>query len=372
MKLAFILPGGVDRSGTVNVIPAWLWQIERVARRHELHVFALHQYPQPCTYPLLGATVHNLGWPRRRGVLIHAARCMPQFIRTFRQLGQWDGVHGWGGQPSAFTAACASRAVNVPLFTTLVGGELIALPHIRYGGRLTLLGKFMTHFALKRSNCIITISQVLQQEAQALGFASTVVPLGVDESCFLDVRAPNADGPFKLLHVASLNRIKDQPTLLRALQHVLVELPDTTLDIIGVDTLNGELQRLAEALGIAAHVRFHGFLTQEAVHPFWRQADLFVLSSLHEGQCVAVCEAAAAGVPTVGTQVGILDEWAPNNLAVGVPVGDATALANEIVTLLRDPSRRSRIATAAHAWATAHDADWTARQLEAIYVQEAY
>lgn len=103
------------------------------------------------------------------------------------------------------------------------------------------------------------------------------------------------------------------------------------------------------------------------MRPFWRQADLFVLSSLHEGQCVAVCEAAAAGVPTVGTQVGILAEWTPNNLAVGVPVGDATALASAIVALLRDPSRRSRMAAAAQAWAATHDADWTAMQLETIY-----
>jgi glycosyltransferase involved in cell wall biosynthesis len=228
----------------------------------------------------------------------------------------------------------------------------------------------MMHLTLKISTRIVVLSAVLQQEVRALGFDASVIPLGVDASCFLDSqvrRDARHAGPFKLLHVASINRIKDQPTLLHALQRVLVELPGTTLDIIGVDTLNGELQRLAEALGIAAHVRFHGFLTQEAMRPFWRQADLFVLSSLHEGQCVAVCEAAAAGMPTVGTRVGILAEWAPNNLAVGVPVGDATALASEIVALLRGPSRRSRMATAAHAWATAHDADWTARQLEAIY-----
>lgn len=261
MKLAFILPGGVDRSGSdvriaVNVIPALLWQIERLARVHELHVFSLYQYPEPCTYALLGATVHNLGWPRSRGALPRALLHLPGLVRTLQALGPFDFVHGWWGQPAIFAAAFAGRVLKIPAITTLVGGELIALPHIRYGGRLTALGKLMTHLALKGSTRIVALSKVLQEELHTLGFDASVIPLGVDASCFLDVRVPNADGPFKLLHVASLNRIKDQATLLRAMQTVLAELPSTTLDIIGVDTLNGELQRLAEALGIAVPCSF--------------------------------------------------------------------------------------------------------------------
>jgi glycosyltransferase involved in cell wall biosynthesis len=256
--------------------------------------------------------------------------------------------------------------LGVPLIWTLVGGELIALPHIRYGGRRTLLGKTLTQLALTQCHTLVTISQVLQHEAQALGTPSRMIPLGVDHACFLEERLPNATGPYKLLHVASINRIKDQATLLRAMQSVVAAMPNTTLDIIGVDTLGGEMQRLAASLGIATNVRFHGFLPQEAIRPFWREADLFVLSSLHEGQCVAVCEAAAAGVPTVGTQVGILADWGPD-LAATVPVGDATALASGIVNLLRDPSRRTRMAAAARAWVAEHDADWTAAQLEQLY-----
>ena len=45
--LALVLPGGVDRSGEVRVIPAFLALIERLARSHELHVFALRQEARP-------------------------------------------------------------------------------------------------------------------------------------------------------------------------------------------------------------------------------------------------------------------------------------------------------------------------------------
>jgi len=61
MRIAWVVPGGVDRSGRERVIPVLLWLIEELAARHDLHVFALRQYPQACNYPLLGAAIHNLG-----------------------------------------------------------------------------------------------------------------------------------------------------------------------------------------------------------------------------------------------------------------------------------------------------------------------
>ena len=61
MKIALIVPGGLDRSGRENVIPALLWLVERLAQRHEVLAVALHQEPEPSRYPLLGAQVINLG-----------------------------------------------------------------------------------------------------------------------------------------------------------------------------------------------------------------------------------------------------------------------------------------------------------------------
>jgi glycosyltransferase involved in cell wall biosynthesis len=79
-----------------------------------------------------------------------------------------------------------------------------------------------------------------------------------------------------------------------------------------------------------------------------------------------VCEAAAAGVPAVGTAVGIVAELAPE-AALAVPVGDAEALAGGIVALLQDPARREALGRAAQAWAHTHDAGWTAAQFESLY-----
>jgi len=79
-----------------------------------------------------------------------------------------------------------------------------------------------------------------------------------------------------------------------------------------------------------------------------------------------VLEAAAAGVPTVGTAVGLIAEMAPE-AALAVPVRDPPALADGIVSLLESDDRRYRMGRAAQRFARAYDADWTAAQFEAVY-----
>ena len=66
MKLALVVPGGVDRSGEFRVIPVLLALIERLARTHEVHVFALQQEVRAGRWELAGATIHNIGsrWTR--------------------------------------------------------------------------------------------------------------------------------------------------------------------------------------------------------------------------------------------------------------------------------------------------------------------
>ncbi|HMF95060.1 MAG TPA: hypothetical protein VKE96_12230, partial [Vicinamibacterales bacterium] len=61
MRIALVVTGGVDQSARERVVPALLWLVERLARRHDVHVFALHYHRSPRSYALLGATVHDLG-----------------------------------------------------------------------------------------------------------------------------------------------------------------------------------------------------------------------------------------------------------------------------------------------------------------------
>ena len=130
--------------------------------------------------------------------------------------------------------------------------------------------------------------------------------------------------------------------------------------------MQGRLQARARELGLDAMVTFHGFRPSDELAPLYHQADLFVLTSLHEAAGVVLLEAACSGLPIVGSAVGYLADWSPDR-AVGVALGDPVVLADSIDALLRDPARRQNISQAAGAWAREHDADWTAQAFEKLY-----
>jgi glycosyltransferase involved in cell wall biosynthesis len=168
-----------------------------------------------------------------------------------------------------------------------------------------------------------------------------------------------------LLQVASLNRVKEQRRLIEAIA-VLPQSVDVHLDLVGEDTLGGELQSAAAALGIADRVTFHGFLPHDAIGPLRARAHLYVQTSRHEGAGVSVLEAAAAGLPVLGTGVGYVADWAPDG-AEAIADASPARLADAIARLLADPERRAALARNAHAFARGHDVRWSVTALERLY-----
>ncbi|HEX9108421.1 MAG TPA: glycosyltransferase family 4 protein [Longimicrobiales bacterium] len=366
MKVALLVPGGVDRSGTERVIPCLLWQIERLAAAGvELHVFAHAQEPRPGRWPLLGAEVHNAGRRPRR------ARMLAQLLAEHRR-GRFDVLHAVWAAPSGVVAAAAGALTGAPVLLHLTGGDLTSIPEIGYGVRVRARGRAWLRLALAGADRVTVPSGYVLRQAAGLGIAAERLPFGVAlDSWRPRIPAPREaprPGPARVLHVGSLNRVKDQGTLLRAAARLRELGVAFQLDVAGEDTLGGEVQRLAHDLGLGDVVRFHGFLPQQLLRPLMEAADVLVVSSRHEADPIVALEAAVAGVPVVGTAVGHLVEWAPE-AALVVPVGDAAGLADAVAALLADERRRLRVAMAARARAMVEDADWTASRLLALYAE---
>lgn len=366
MKIALVVPGGVDRSGTDRVIPVLLWLIERLVRGgDEVHVFALRQEPSPAQWKLLGAAVHNAGKRPRR------LRTLASLMREHRRS-RFDVVHAfWAGAP-AQAAALFGRLGNVPLVITLAGGDLAGLPDVSYGAQLTRRGRIAISAALSRASAIIAPSEWLAAQAGAQGWPTITIPFGValDRWPPAAPRPRTGGAPVRLIHVASLNRVKDQTGLLDAIRLLADKRIGFRLDIFGEDTLNGAVQRHCSALGLDEIVRFHGFVPNAELRARFDNTDLLVMNSRHEAACMVMLEAATVGIPTIGTAVGYMADWAPD-AAVAVPVGDPTALALAIAELAGNEPGRLRLARAAHARATTYEADKHARDIRRIYADVA-
>lgn len=367
MKIAIVVPGGLHPSGAEQVVPSWLALFERLAASHEIHAFVLKHLPAEQTYPLLGFTVHDLGRPSAPFGFTRAAQ-ERALARALDRHGPFDLLHGFFADPAGQLAARAGRRLGIPSLVTCDSGEFVSIRGIRYGSQRTARGRRAVQDATSLATRVHVCTQFMAALAAEHHVNTTVIPLTSVTSragARKPNRLPQTGHVFRLVQVASLSRVKNQRLLIDALR-IVRDRVDTLLDLVGEDTVSGDLQRYAAAIGMDRYVNFHGHLPHERALDVIAEADLYVQSSLHEAAGVSVLEAAAAGVPAVGTRAGYVADWSPLKAQA---VGDAMAesLADAILSLHADGDRRRSIAAAARTVAIAQDATWSASQFDALY-----
>lgn len=362
MRIALVATGGFDRSGRERIIPALVALVERLALAHDVIVYVLRYHDRPDTYQLAGATIRDLGSPK--GIWRQTAA----LVRALRADAPFDVLHAYWGVPAGLATATAGRVLGVPVVVTCDSGEFVGLADIGYGHQLRLRHRAAISVATRLAARVTVCTTYQATLARAHGVQPEIIPLGVDLGVFVRRRELREGPPWRLLNVASINPVKDHETLLRGFSQLVAHGVDATLDIVGDDTLRGSVHTLAASLGVAGRVTFHGFLPSDALVPLYHAAHLAVSTSRHEAAGVVLLEAAACGVPVVGSRVGYIADWAPD-AATAVPPRDPAGLADAIERLLAAPALRERTADAAHRWVRTHDADTTARLFESMYVR---
>lgn len=146
----------------------------------------------------------------------------------------------------------------------------------------------------------------------------------------------------RIVTVGRMKSQKNHPMLLRAF--AALRTPRAALMIVGEGPGESELRRLAVELGIANRVVLAGYHSDPT--PFYRTADLFVLSSDYEGFGNVIVEALTCGTPVVSTESSgpaeILEGGRWGDL---VPSGDVSAMTAAIDRALarpKDPSPQKR------------------------------
>jgi glycosyltransferase involved in cell wall biosynthesis len=140
--------------------------------------------------------------------------------------------------------------------------------------------------------------------------------------------AEKAEGsPFEIVAVGRLSWEKGFDILIDAM--ALLRARPVHLTIFGGGDLAPELQKRIDDQGLGRHVSLAGFRPNP--FPYVRQADLFVLSSRHEGFPNVVLEALACGTPVVATATHGLPEVLEGVPGCeSVPIEDSIALADAI------------------------------------------
>ena len=210
--------------------------------------------------------------------------------------------HGLWLMPNvrAAWAAAAGRKSLVISTHGMLAPAALAFSHLKKRAFWALLqGR-----AVRSAACIIATCEQEYEEIRSLGVTNPVaiIPLGID---LPEVPAQLPDPPVERV-VLSLGRIhpkKGLSTLVHAWAKVEVLHPRWRLRIVGPPEAghDNELRALVMALGLA-HVFVEGPISADAKTTAYREADLFVLSTLNENFGLTVGEALAAGTPAISTK----------------------------------------------------------------------
>jgi glycosyltransferase involved in cell wall biosynthesis len=152
-------------------------------------------------------------------------------------------------------------------------------------------------------------------------------------------------GPL-IVNVSRLFPSKGTAELIRAIALVRNEIPDVKLVVVGRDVTGGffldELQHIIEQEALHENVLLVG--QRADVVRFMAAADLFAMPSFEEPFGIVFAEAMAMQLPVVALNNGgtpeVVDHGRSGLLS---DPGDITALATNILTLLRDPGLRRRM-----------------------------
>ena len=171
-----------------------------------------------------------------------------------------------------------------------------------------------------------------------------------------------------IITAGRLVKQKDHETLLNAFAQVNQQVK-SKLILLGEGPLKNTLMKQAEELNIEQRVFFIGFQTNPYV--YFEHADLFVLTSIHEGFCHVVAEALATGTPVVSTDcesgpAEVLDNGKYGQLC---RVGDQQEIAEKMVDVLSyDKQQLQKVVKAGCKRAAHFDARSIVKEYEALFL----
>lgn len=146
----------------------------------------------------------------------------------------------------------------------------------------------------------------------------------------------------------------------------LIKEMDWSFDAIGDGPLRPEMRALAEQSGIDGRVTLHGWISSAQVAQLMADADILLMTSLHEGLPMVAIEALQSGLAIVGSQIGgmrdVVEEGRNGFLCELAPA----AFAQKLRALLEDAEMLEQMRRASHEKAGDFDLEKTVTAYEGV------
>ncbi len=373
MKIAFFTDSFLPFITGVSISVADLAR-SLADRGHEIHIIA----PIPGEIPFEHPNVHLKGVPS-----ISAEWFYPGFrfaspfnreIRRYIERREIDLIQFH----TPFLIGRLGMAVARRLKLPLVGTYHSAVDAKQYRENLNLhsrlfdgVAKAFIDYFYGPCDLVSVPTSAYAAQLEALGFhyPTRVISNGIDLRKFQEGNGAEIRARYPGKIVLSVGRLATEKNLMFLLEAWPHLQDDAHLILIGGGPVEEDLQDYAKAEGLE-NVHFLGMIPHEELirSGYHRAADVFVMTSMIEVQGLALMEAQANGLVSVGINSGgTKDLIVDGENGFLVEPGDQDAFVEVILRLLRDSALRDRMREATLAEIQRHDLRKVAREWEEVY-----
>ena len=174
---------------------------------------------------------------------------------------------------------------------------------------------------------------------------TTIVPLVEFKEGARKPRATSSSSaPFHIVNAARLTPIKNQAAIIEAVALLVERGRDVRLTLYGEGAYHAACKAHVDKLHLESRIEFAGYVADWMAQP----ADLFVLSSKHEGLCMSVLEAMHAGIPVAAPLIGGLRDYGGADVMTTLASIEPQAIADAVEAVMNDrPAANAKAVAAA-------------------------
>ncbi|WP_413944582.1 glycosyltransferase [Bdellovibrio sp. HCB-162] len=240
---------------------------------------------------------------------------------------------------SSYGFLCVLAGVK-KLVVTAWGSDVLVSPEHSW------IMKKIVQYTLQRSAQITTVAAHMTEAVKKLGAREenvSTIPFGVNIEVFKPY--PRKTDSFQdipiLISTRNFAKVYDIPTIIRSASILQKKGIRFKLWLVGGGILRSNLESLVAELGLENEVDFKGHLSQENLVECLHQADIFISSSLSDGNNISLNEAMISGCFPIATDIEANRQWiehGKNGLLYSG--GSVQQLSECIERALHDPSLR--------------------------------
>ena len=258
----------------------------------------------------------------------------------------FDVIHAQYGYPTGLAALEASRRLGVPNLVSIQGGDGHWV-----GGCCTTHHDAM-QAVLRHAGELLIGSESFAREVHENHDVPmdrfTIIPGATDIDRFHPAdpdRIGELSDPPVFLYHGRVDARKGLIELIDAFAQVHQKVRDATMICSGIGPDVQAVRDHAHGLGLSEAIEFAGYSEYETAPSIYRRGNIFVSPTYSEGFSNTILEAMASGLPVISTEtVGVVDCLTHDVNGYMVPIREVQPLADAMLTLVLDDTRRRRIA----------------------------